>query len=213
MGKTVLIVEDRPANMERLVAIVLAAFPGSSITSAGNVAGGVSHLRGDTVFELIIIDLGLPDGSGLDLIKEARSRTPDSYVVVATIFDDNEHLLSSLRYGASGYLLKDDSEERLIGQLQGIVNNRPPISDRALDQILNHLQEMPGGNDAAELTAREQEVLQLVAKGYSVNKAAEMLGLRTNTVKSYLKAVYAKLGISSRAEATAEAIKRQLIEV
>ncbi|MBO6564790.1 MAG: response regulator transcription factor, partial [Pseudomonadales bacterium] len=95
--------------------------------------------------------------------------------------------------------------------LEGISNGRAPISDRALNRIIGQINKP--SEDLIPLTSREEEVLQLVAKGYNVSESAEMLGLSSNTVKSYLKAVYGKLRISSRSEATAEAIKRRLIEV
>ncbi len=162
-------------------------------------------------FDLALVDLGLPDGTGQDLIRKIRSQHQDTYIVVATIYDEEQHLVTALRNGANGYLLKDEHRDKLIDHLQGIAGKRAPVSDRALDNMINHFQ--TEGADQIALTDREEGVLQLIAKGYSVAETAEMLGLSANTVKSYLKTVYGKLGISSRAEATSEAIRRRLIEV
>ena len=157
------------------------------------------------------MDLGLPDGSGISLIKELRKTSDNTYIVVATIFEDDQHLINALQAGANGYLLKNEPKETLIAHLKGIAKSRAPMSNAALDKVINHFNHQTA--DMVPLTAREEEVLQLVAKGYNVAESAAMLELSANTVKSYLKAIYSKLGISSRAEATAEAIKRQLIQV
>lgn len=207
---TILIVEDLEDTLAWLRAIVEETFPTAVITTAGTLRDANKCLN-ENVYDLVLVDLGLPDGTGIDLIKRMRSQSEKTYIVVATIYDDEEHLVNALRSGANGYLLKDEHRDRLIQHLQGILTNRAPVSDRALHRVIHQLNQPD--NQEITLTSREEEVLQLVAKGYNVTESAEMLGLSANTVKSYLKAVYGKLEISSRAEATAEAIKRQLIEV
>ena len=207
---SVLILEDLEDTLAWLGDIVSETFPSASLTMARTLKDAQSLVETNS-FDLVMVDLGLPDGSGLDLIRQIRERSVDTYIVVATIYDDDEHLVNALRQGANGYLLKDEHRDRLIEHLQGIPSSRAPISDRALNRIIGQINKP--AEELIPLTSREEEVLQLVAKGYNVSESAEMLGLSANTVKSYLKAVYGKLGISSRAEATAEAIKRQLIEV
>ncbi len=207
---SVLILEDLEDTLAWLGDIVSETFPSASLTMARTLKDAQSLVETNS-FDLVMVDLGLPDGSGLDLIRQIRERSVDTYIVVATIYDDDEHLVNALRMGANGYLLKDEHRDRLIEHLQGIPSSRAPISDRALNRIIGQINKP--AEELIPLTSREEEVLQLVAKGYNVSESAEMLGLSANTVKSYLKAVYGKLGISSRAEATAEAIKRQLIEV
>lgn len=207
---SVLILEDLEDTLAWLGDIVSETFPSASLTMARTLKDAQSLVETNS-FDLVMVDLGLPDGSGLDLIRQIRERSVDTYIVVATIYDDDEHLVNALRQGANGYLLKDEHRDRLVEHLQGIPSSRAPISDRALNRIIGQINKP--AEELIPLTSREEEVLQLVAKGYNVSESAEMLGLSANTVKSYLKAVYGKLGISSRAEATAEAIKRQLIEV
>ena len=207
---SVLILEDLAETLAWLKDIVQETFPTANIQTADSLKAAIK-LAQSVTYDLVLVDLGLPDGSGQDLIKQVRSTSRDTYIVVATIYDDEQHLMQSLRNGANGYLLKDEKRETLVEHLRGIARSRAPMSDRALDTVITHFNEQ--GSDLVALTGREEEVLQLVAKGYNVAESAEMLGLSANTVKSYLKAVYGKLGISSRAEATTEAIKRQLIEV
>jgi len=209
--KTVLIVEDTPATLEWLRTVVSDAFSDAAIITATNLAEAGERVAQQS-FDFALVDLGLPDGSGLDLIKRIRKvmgREP--YIVVATIFDDDKNLMTALREGANGYLLKDESHQTMVEHLRGAVENRPPMSSRSLDRVITKLNR--DTSDEVPLTEREQDVLRLIAKGYNVTQTADMLGLTKNTVKSYLKTVYAKLGISSRAEAAAEAIKRQLIDL
>lgn len=207
---TVLILEDLPDTLKWLQTCVAEAFPTASVSTARTL-NEASSLVSKQLFDLALVDLGLPDGNGLDLIRQIRRQTDDTYVVVATVYDDDEHLITALRTGANGYLLKDESRDQLVEHLKSISESRPPLSDRALDIVVNHFSEQ--SNDEIYLTAREEDVLRLVAKGYNVNESAEMLGISANTVKGYLKTVYSKLGVNSRAEATTEAIKRQLIKV
>ena len=207
---TVLILEDLQDTLAWLEQVVLTAFPGVKVSTASTLKAAVEMTSAQT-FDLALVDLGLPDGSGLDLIRHLRRQTDQTYIVVASIYDDDEHLLDALRCGANGYLLKDEPPEQLVELLQDISESRPPLSNRALEKVVAHFNKQ--SRDQVYLTGREEDVLRLVAKGYNVNESAEMLGLSTNTVKGYLKTVYSKLGISSRAEATAEAIKRQLIAV
>lgn len=218
--ESVLILEDARDTLEWLRAIVAETFPTASITTAETQQQAMDCIASSN-FDLALIDLGLPDGSGHHVIRKIRERSADTYIVVATIFDDDDHLVSALQEGANGYLLKDEDRETLKTHLQGIAANRAPLSNRALDKVLGHVSREIGNattvgdtsSPLVALTPREVDVLQLVAKGYNVTESAALLGLTANTVKSYLKAIYSKLDISSRAEATAEAIKRQLIEV
>jgi DNA-binding NarL/FixJ family response regulator len=207
----ILIVEDTPSSLLWLTGIAAEIFPDASI-STGETLAEARQKPDEASIDLMLVDLGMPDGSGLDLIREIRekdSATP--YIVVTTIFDDNEHLRDALRLGANGYLLKDDDKAELLTALKNLVNNRPPFSTRSLRTVVSQFK--PDRTPTTSLTKREEDVLRLIAKGYNVNEAADMLGLTANTVKGYLKTVYSKLNISSRAEATAEAIKRHLVQV
>lgn len=207
---TILIVEDIDSTMEWLVSVASEIFPEASISQATTLKAA-RESSNSAAFDLMLVDLGLPDGSGLDLIKEVRSKAKDKpYIVVTTIFDDDEHLRSALRLGANGYLLKDDEREEMIRNLRNLTRNRPPLSTRALNKMIEQYQPESAASLVA-LTTREEDVLRLIAKGYNVTETAKVLNLTSNTVKGYLKTVYSKLNISTRAEATAEAIRRNLV--
>jgi DNA-binding NarL/FixJ family response regulator len=141
-----------------------------------------------------------------------KSQYPAALCVVTTIFDDAEHLLSALRAGADGYLLKDETEDEFIRQLAGILEGRPPLSASIARALLAQFQ--PGKQEQeATLTQRETEILTFTAKGLSVKHAAELLGISYYTAAGYLKDVYRKLQVNSRAEATIKAMNLGLINL
>jgi len=211
--KSGLVVEDLPEARAWLVDALAHAFPGIEIAEAWDLASG-REACGQQVPEIALIDLGLPDGSGTDLIAELRAAEQDVLTVVTTIFDDDRHLFGALRAGAEGYVLKDQSRDDLVEMLAGIHAGRPPLSPSIARKLLSVFQdEVAEDETAAEtvLTQREREVLTLIAKGYTVARVAEMLGITRNTAAGYVKVIYRKLNISSRAEATLEATRQGLI--
>ena len=212
--RTGLVVEDLQEARSWLVDALAHAFPGIRVHEAGDLAAARRSCRAE-VPDIALVDLGLPDGSGTELITELRSTGRDVLTVVTTIFDDDRHLFGALRAGAEGYVLKDQSREDLVDMLAGIHAGRPPLSPSIARKLLSVFQdEEPATEDLppeAALTPREREVLTLIAKGYTVARAAEMLGITRNTTAGYVKVIYRKLNISSRAEATLEATRQGLI--
>jgi DNA-binding NarL/FixJ family response regulator len=163
-------------------------------------------------FDLVLVDLGLPDGSGGELIDLIRTKQQPTYIVVATIYDDDRHLFNALRAGANGYILKDDDRDSIRSYLAGIEQNQAPFSQRSMTQVLKHFHQQGEERRDSKLTKRQEDVLVLIAQGYTATDTATMLSISENTAKGYIKDIYAALGISSRAEAAAYAIKRNLIE-
>lgn len=202
-----LVVDDLAASRDWLVDSLLLAFPGIDVVTASCLAQAREHLQPAPT--LALIDLGLPDGSGLRLIEALQPS--GCCCIVATVFDDDAHLFPALRAGAAGYVLKDQSREQLAMMLRGIGAGQPALSPSIARRLLRHFQPLVSA-PAVPLTARENEVLRLVAKGCTVADAARLLGLSAHTVSGYLKEVYRKLSVSSRAEATLEAARRGLID-
>ena len=209
----VLIVDDLASSRDWLARAATLAFPGIVITLANTLAQAIA--LADAAPPLALIDLGLPDGSGVELIE--RLHPQGTLCVVATVFDDDAHLFPALRAGAQGYVLKDQSPEALAGMLEGIADGRPPLSPSIARRLLQHFQPLAAASVGADievtpaLTVRETDVLRLVAKGVSVAEAADLLELSRHTVAGYLKDVYRKLSVRSRAEATMEALRRGLV--
>jgi DNA-binding NarL/FixJ family response regulator len=208
--KTILLLEDLPEIRAWLRKLVLQVFPGATIYESARVADAMALVAG-VKFDLALVDLGLPDGSGVDVVTRLRDLQPDAQSVVVTIHDDDEHLFPALQAGAFGYILKEQARELITEQLQRIAQGEPPLSPgiarrvmayfsaKAKPQAQAHL--MPNVN----LTDRESEVLLRVAKGYTLPEIGVQLGLSRHTIADYVKQIYRKLNVSSRAEAALEA--------
>ncbi|MEO7199829.1 MAG: response regulator transcription factor [Dokdonella sp.] len=202
-----LVVDDLASSRDWLSRALVQAFPGIQIAVAGSLAEAQAHV--DAAPPLALIDLGLPDGSGIRLIEKLQPQ--GTLCIVATVFDDDAHLFPALHAGAQGYVLKDQSTDNLAEMLTGIAAGQPPLSPSIARRLLRHFQ--PVAPDASEpvLTARETDVLRLVAKGHTVIEVAGLLELSRHTAAGYLKDVYRKLRVSSRAEATLVATRRGLV--
>jgi DNA-binding NarL/FixJ family response regulator len=206
-----LVVEDNPETRNWLVCCVNSAFPELQVDAAANIVTALD-LVGRYAFDLALIDLGLPDGSGMDVIRALQSGAYPCYVVVATIYDDDKNLFAALKAGARGYILKDQDRERIVSYLQGIKKNQPPLSAASSQRLIDHFNSKGGALQQSHLTPREIDVLCLIGKGYSVEDTAAMLHLSADTVKGYVKSIYAKLGVSNRSEVTLEAIRLGIID-
>ncbi|MEO7014064.1 MAG: response regulator transcription factor [Dokdonella sp.] len=202
-----LVVDDLESSRDWLSRALTQAFPGIEIALAASLAEAQLHV--DAAPPLALIDLGLPDGSGIRLIEKLHPQ--GTLCIVATVFDDDAHLFPALHAGAQGYVLKDQPTESLAEMLTGIASGQPPLSPSIARRLLRHFQ--PVAPDASEpaLTARETDVLRLIAKGHTVVEVAGLLGLSRHTAAGYLKDVYRKLSVSSRAEATLVATRRGLV--
>jgi len=207
--KTALILDDIKEIREWFDEILSAIFPGITITHAATIEQARQAILKEK-FELAIIDLSLPDGSGIEIIQAISASSPSTYTVVATIYDDDNHLFPALQAGASGYLLKEQSKEQITELLRGILNDSPPLSPSISRRLLEHFNKPMRTNDE-NLTAREKDVLILISKGIKLEEVANMLGITRNTTASYVKNIYKKLNISSRAEATLTAARLGLI--
>lgn len=211
---TALVVEDHDHMREWLAKVASEAFPGTDVTTADTLGQARRHLSGQG-FALALVDISLPDGSGVDLIGELCADTRvETYPVVTTIYDDDQHLFSALEAGAKGYLLKDQPRKRLVEQLQGIVRGEPPISPSVARRILRYFNRRPAPErpDAPQLTDREREVLDLLSRGFNRNDIAQALEISPHTAAGHVKAIYRKLNVSGRAEATLEAVQLGIID-
>lgn len=212
MPQRALVVDDLAGSRAWLGRALDLAFPGIEVQQASNLAEGLRLI--DPPPPLALIDLGLPDGSGVQLIEALRAKSAQTLCIVATVFDDDAHLFPALRAGAEGYVLKDQSHEALAEMLRGIAAGQPPLSPSIARRLLRHFQPLPQPApiaDAEALTARETDVLRLIAKGLTLAEAAGLLDLSRHTVAGYLKAIYRKLSVNSRAEAALEATRRGLV--
>lgn len=206
----VLLIEDFEDIRQWLAGLLRKAFGSVHITEVATVAQAHSELASQS-FDLIVVDLNLPDGTGVDILRRVKTQGATAYCVVATAYDDDAHLLPALNAGADGYLLKDQAGDQLIRDLIGILNGSPPLSPPVARRIMQLARQQPPASLSVPLTAREEEVLTYVAKGLNRIEIAQVLGVSAHTIITHVRSIYSKLDISSRAEATVEAIRRGLI--
>ena len=214
--KTILLLEDLPEIRAWLRALVMQVFPGSTVVESARVHDALQQVTAHR-FDLAMIDLGLPDGSGVKVVQALRESQPDAQSVVVTIHDDDDHLFPALQAGAYGYLLKEQPREQLMEHLQRISQGEPPLSPSIARRMISYfsaqankpaMQPYPAADTLmpnVQLTEREREVLLRVAKGFTLPEIGVQLGLSRHTIADYVKQIYRKLNVSSRAEAALEA--------
>lgn len=210
MIKTALIVEDHPSSQTWLASMLAEAFEGVQINIADKVAPAKALIN-KQAFDLVLLDISLPDGNGISLIDLIFARSPKSYIVIATIFDDDEHIFQALEKGAQGFLLKDQPRQKVIKQLQGILQGEPPLSPSITRRMLRHFRQTTpfssSSTTPSTLTTREKDVLKLLALGHSRADIAKALSISEHTVATHIKNIYRKLDVSNRAESVIAAIK------
>ncbi len=210
----VMIVEDDPVFLNRFCKIVT-AHPDFELFAAvaSGVAARESLTRGAP--DVLLIDLGLPDVSGTQIIRETAMRYPQTDIMVVSVFGDEEHVLASIEAGATGYLLKDSLPEEFIDVIEQLRAGGSPISPVIARQLLRRLRPVqplePDLSDCRRLSARESETLGLIAKGFTFAELAKLLEISPHTVTTYAKKIYQKLAVHSRGEAVYEASRRGLI--
>ena len=204
----ILLLEDLPEIRAWLKSLVMQVFPAAQITESSRVHDALAQISAQR-FDLALIDLGLPDGSGTDVVAALRESQPDAQSVVVTIHDDDEHLFPALQAGAYGYILKEQSRELITEHLQRISQGEPPLSPSIARKVLKYFAAQPVAPASlmpeVSLTERESEVLLRVAKGFTLPEIGVQLGLSRYTIADYVKQIYRKLNVSSRAEAALEA--------
>ena len=216
----VLLVEDEPGFAERFADIVRSDPEFELIGIAPNCAAARAVLAVEKP-DILLADLGLPDGSGIDIIRETAARYPDCDIMVVSVFGDEDHVLASIEAGAAGYVLKDSIPEEFLGLLRQLRAGGSPITPVIARKLLTRFKaDSARGSEAKTpvadapagvLSPRETEVLTYIAKGFSFNEIAELLGMSAHTVTTHVKRIYQKLAVHSRGEAVYEATQMGLL--
>lgn len=208
--RSVMIVEDVVETSQWLAEIASGAFPGCEIGHADSVRGALARIQRSAP-DVALIDLGLPDGSGIEVLRELRRTQPEALCVITTVMGDDANIVAALSVGANGYLLKEQPAERIRRQLSQLAEGIPALSPSIARRLMEHFQHTgPAANEDGELTAREKEVLAFISRGLRNIDVARQLGMAEATVATHLKSIYRKLGISSRAEASWHAARMGL---
>lgn len=209
----ILIVDDDPSVRERLERVSAQAAPEARCAMAGSLAEAREQLSAGR-FDLALLDIGLPDGNGLELLPWMQAHAPTVDAVVVSSLGDDATVLQAIRGGAVGYLLKNGSDAELELSLGSMRRGGAPIDPVIARRILQlmaapqpapvalaNIGAAPATTSPAELSARETQVLQLVAQGHSNREIAQSLSLSINTVECHAKNIYRKLAVHSRAGA------------
>jgi DNA-binding NarL/FixJ family response regulator len=209
------VVEDDLASRKLLVS-TLQADPDYVVVaefSEGKAAiAAVPHLAP----HIVLVDLGLPDISGIDVIRKLKALNAECNVLVVTTFGDEKTVTSALEAGADGYLLKGTALEELRRDIRFLQSGGSPLSPMVARKLLNKLQSHTTGakpevTGDTTLTRREQDILEMIAKGFSYTETSKICGIAAATVHSHLKSIYRKLEVHSKTEAVYEARRRSLI--
>jgi DNA-binding NarL/FixJ family response regulator len=210
------LVDDHEMVIEGLKAM-LAAF-GSKVRVVGQAVGveRAVNVVDSLDPDVVLCDVRMHGSSGLDLCLALRQRNPDRKVVMLSVYDDEQYLFQALRVGASGYLLKSISSDDLVRQLELVRNGDstidPGLAARAVDTAsrLQRDEFWPGARQG--LTQRESEILSYMVTGLSNRGIANKLVIGDETVKSHLRSVYRKLGVSDRTSAVATALREGIYQ-
>ena len=236
----VLIVEDDPATREFFEQSLLAHEGLSLVGSVGTVQAALSWLEHHEL-DVLLTDLGLPDGSGLAVIRCARRLHPACEPLVISMFGDDDNVLASIEAGALGYIHKDSAMDDVARTILDMRAGASPISPMIARRLLTRFQEgaqessgrppgssgkaanptpvnnapfalVPSAQASELLTPREHEVLALIARGYTYAEIARLQAVTVHTVQSHIKRLYNKLAVSSKTEAVFEATRLGLLE-
>lgn len=209
----VAIVEDDPDFSGALCRVVDDASDMLLTGMAASQADGLAMLDG-TPADVLLVDLGLPDGSGIEVIRAAVRAWPLCSIMVSTNFGDETHVMRSIEAGAAGYLLKDSSSTRMGEEIRSLAGGGSPISPIIARQVLARFRMAPAAAaDPAQapLSQREREVLDLITKGFTVHEIAGLMQLSHFTVRTFVRRIYSKLNVKSKAEAIFEARSQGLL--
>ena len=205
MTESILIVDDHPLTRSALAALL--SQHGFSVV--GEAADGESAiaLARELAPDLILLDLSMPGMNGLQALPQLREAAPDAEVVVLTASGTEDNLLGAIRGGAAGYLLKSEPPERIVEFLRGVAHGEAALSGAVARRLLETVRTTGGRKTgvpdsiAGELSAREVEVLLLLDERLETDEIAKRLFISEHTVRSHVKSVLRKLGVSSRREA------------
>lgn len=215
---SILLVEDDDNTRTRLAETIAGHAEFELQASVANCSDARAEIERATP-DVLLTDLGLPDGSGIDLIREVRARDAGTQPMVITVFGDEKHVVAAIEAGALGYLLKDGSSDYIGRSILDLIAGGSPISPPIARYFLRRFRTLeeeapePDRDEVPHLTEREKEVLTLIVKGFTYAEAANLVGVAESTVTSHIRSIYRKLEVHSRGEAVYEALQLGLVKM
>jgi DNA-binding NarL/FixJ family response regulator len=205
MAERILLVDDHPLTRSALAGLLTQH--GFEVVGEAEDGGEAVDRAAELAPDLILLDLSMPGVDGLTALPRLREAAPNCEVVVLTASGTEENLLGAIRGGAAGYLLKSEPPERIVGFLRGVANGEAALSGAVARRLLDQVRAGGGRNSgvpdsiAAALSARELEVLLLLDEHLGTDEIAKRLFISEHTVRSHVKSLLRKLGVSSRRDA------------
>lgn len=208
MNIRVAIVEDNDSIRESL-ALILAGSPGVECSGAWRTAEEAVRGVPEQPTDVVLMDINLPGQSGIECVRQLKAQLPQLQIIMLTIEDDSRKVFDSLQAGATGYLLKNLPPAQILAAVEEVHRGGSPMSNQIARLLVQEFQATsPKPETAAQLTAREVEVLRFAARGYRSKEIAETLSLSPQTVQTHFRNIYEKLHVRSRSEAVARFLRR-----
>ncbi|HXF09461.1 MAG TPA: response regulator transcription factor [Desulfuromonadaceae bacterium] len=201
---TISIVEDDEATRQMLLKLLGGA---PNVHCLSNYRTGEDALRGIPAErpEVVLVDINLPGMSGIECVAKIKLKLPELRVLMLTTYEDADRVFDSLRAGASGYLLKQAGYDELVGAIEELHAGGAPMSMQVARQVVSHFHQIKKpASEMEKLSAREQEILGLLAKGYLNKEISDQLNISKSTVSTHVQHIYEKLHVHSRTEAAAK---------
>lgn len=201
MSIAVSIIEDNQGTRDDLVELLNRAPNLRCLAAYDSAEAALDEIASRTP-DVALVDINLPGMNGIELIGKLKSASPRVQVLILTCYEESRMIFDALRAGASGYLLKKSIPTELIPSIELVHNGGAPMSVQIARQVVDYFHQIPvAESDVEKLTKREQEVLELLAKGFLYKEISDNLGIGLPTVKSHLKQIYEKLHVQTRTEA------------
>ena len=214
---TVAIVDDDPLVLSRLTTAIDGSNKLSLLFTAQDIQSTIKLMQSQLP-NVLLLDLGLPDGSGIDIVHQIRKRKLPIGIIIITAYGDEKHMIEAITAGAVGYLLKDDEHQSIEASIVQMLKGGSPISPSIARHLLNNFQlqslntkKQDQSNADFGLTKREYEILQKIAKGFTCKEISAMENLSYHTITTHVRNIYKKLSVNSRAEALHEAYNMGLL--
>jgi two-component system response regulator DevR len=208
----VMVVDDHEVVRQGLVALLSRRDEFEVVAEAGSVGEAIASAR-RFMPDLVVMDVRLPDGSGIEACREIRSEMPQTKVVMLTSYPDEEAVLSAIIAGASGYLLKQVRGRDLVSALEAVGRGDSLLDPAITERVLERVRRVASGverDELADLTSQERKILMLVAEGKTNKEIASDVFLSDKTVKNYVSSILAKLNLQRRAQAAAFVARHRL---
>jgi len=209
--RNIWVVEDN-AHFRRTIQWLVNRIPGMKCSQAFETCEeAIALLEQAESPDVILLDINLPGINGIQGIESIKNLSPETFIIILTVYDDNDKVFDALCAGASGYLLKDSAPEKIIDSIEEALAGGAPMSIKIAHKVLEIFSHMKAKKADYGLTAREKELLQLMTSGLTRQQIADKLFISFHTVITHLKNIYSKLHVSSRSGAISKVYKENIL--